>query len=92
MTNPTDPAPPVPIRSALLRRRPTGAGIAATSLIAFDVEEGVDLAPAALVHFGAAALRRRSTTWPLFLVPTVVIVATEALGGGEVDPTSVPPS
>ena len=48
---------------------------------------GPALAGSALVYFGAAALRRPSSVWPLFVGSVVVIFATELLGGGDVDPT-----
>ncbi len=57
------------------------------------MSEGIDAAPAlaasALVYFGAAALRKPSSVWPLFFGSVVVIFATELLGGGDVDPTWV---
>ncbi|UIX31802.1 hypothetical protein [Streptomyces sp. GQFP] len=72
---------------------PILAGIAAAALIGLDMSEGIDAAPAlaasALVYFGAAALRKPSTVWPLFFGSVVVIFATELLGGGDVDPTWV---
>ncbi|MEU1184727.1 hypothetical protein ABZ464_45380 [Streptomyces sp. NPDC005820] len=93
MTHPPEPAPATAPRSVLLRRWPTWAGIGATALLALDLEEGVDLAPAlaasALIYLGAAALRRPSAVWPLFLAATVAIAATGVLGGGDLDPTWV---
>ncbi|MER6955441.1 MULTISPECIES: hypothetical protein [unclassified Streptomyces] len=93
MTNPPEPVPAASTRPVALRRWPTLAGVAATALISFGMEDGVDLAPAlaasAFVYFGAAALRRASTSWPLFFAACVVIFATELLGGGDVDPTWV---
>ena len=70
---------------------PVLAGIAAAALVGLDMSEGIDAAPAlaasALVYFGAAALRKPSSVWPLFFGSVVVIFATELLGGGDVDPT-----
>ncbi|MDX3242651.1 hypothetical protein [Streptomyces sp. ME18-1-4] len=93
MTNSPEPVPSSASRPGILRHWPALAAGGASALIAFDMEEGVDLAPAptasALVHFGAAALRRASTAWPLFFAACFVVFATEALGGGDVDPTWV---
>ncbi|MGW0949305.1 hypothetical protein ACWD4O_43205 [Streptomyces sp. NPDC002623] len=93
MTNPPEPVPAAATRPEVLRHWPTFAASGAAALIVFGMEDGVDLAPAlaasAFVYFGAAALRRASTSWPLFLAACVVIFATELLGGGDVDPTWV---
>ncbi|MFI7298369.1 hypothetical protein [Streptomyces sp. NPDC050121] len=93
MTNSPEPVPSSASRPGILRHWPALAAGGASALIAFDMAEGVDLAPAptasALVCFGAAALRRASTAWPLFFAACVVVFATEALGGGDVDPTWV---
>ncbi|MGW2050732.1 hypothetical protein ACWCPF_36995 [Streptomyces sp. NPDC001858] len=93
MTNPSEPVPAAVTRPVVLRHWPALAGVAATALLGFGLEDGVDLAPAlaasAFVYFGAAALRRASTSWPLFFAACAVIFATELLGGGDVDPTWV---
>ncbi|MFI6039466.1 hypothetical protein ACIBBD_36155 [Streptomyces sp. NPDC051315] len=93
MTNPPQHVTSTVRRPAVLRHWAAWAAIAATALIAFDMSEGADLAPAlaasALVYFGAAVLARPSTAWALFFGSVVVIFATELLGGGDVDPTWV---
>jgi hypothetical protein len=93
MTHPPQHVPSVAPRPAVLRHWPAWAAAGLTALIAFDMSDGVDLAPAlassALVYFGAAALGRPATAWALFFGSVVVIFATELLGGGDVDPTWV---
>ncbi|MDX3458766.1 hypothetical protein PV396_43780 [Streptomyces sp. ME02-8801-2C] len=80
-------------RPGIAHHWPVLAGIAAAALIGLDMSEGVDAAPAlaasALIYFGAAALRKPSSVWPLFFGTVAVIFATELWGGGDVDPTWV---
>jgi hypothetical protein len=84
---------PAAQRPAVLRHWAAWAAIGATALVAFDLSEGVDVAPAlaasALVYFGAAVLARPSIAWALFFGSVAVVFATELLGGGDVDPTWV---
>jgi hypothetical protein len=93
MTNPPEHVPSTARRPAVLRHWAAWAAIGATALIAFDMSEGVDVAPAlaasALVYFGAAVLARPTTAWAAFFCTVVVIFATELLGGGDLDPTWV---
>jgi hypothetical protein len=67
----------------LFRRWPTWVAIALTVLIALDMSEGADLAPAvaasALIYLGAATLGKPVAAWAVFLASVVVILATEAL-------------
>ncbi|MEU6231057.1 hypothetical protein [Streptomyces sp. NPDC047042] len=99
MTSPTENHPETTVtagsapRPGITHHWPVLAGVAAAALIGLDLSEGVDAAPAlaasALIYFGAAALRKPSSVWPLFFGTVAVIFATELLGGGEVDPTWV---
>ncbi|WP_049563064.1 hypothetical protein [Nonomuraea sp. SBT364] len=73
-----------------LRHWPTMAAIAVAGVIAYGLTGGEEIAPiltaSALIYLGAAALRRPTAAWPLFLISGVVIGATRALVPA-VDPT-----
>ncbi|MFG2001123.1 hypothetical protein ACGFNU_18460 [Spirillospora sp. NPDC048911] len=84
----TDAPPATPARTrvgSLLRRWPVVAGIAMAAFTAYDMS-AADLAPiltaSGLVYLGAAALGRRSATWPVFLGAFVIVAATPDLGVG----------
>jgi hypothetical protein len=75
-----------------LRWWPALAGVALAAFVAFDTENMQDLAPivaaSGLVYLGAAALKRPSSAWPVFLGTFVVITATE-LGVADFEATWV---
>jgi hypothetical protein len=77
----TDVRPTTPARTlkGLLRRWPTVAAIALAGLTTFDLSTGSDLAPilaaSGLVYLGAAALKKPTTAWPVFIGTFVVITA-----------------
>jgi hypothetical protein len=77
---------------AVLRWWPSLAGAALAVFIALDMRSGSELAPvlaaSGLVYVGAAALRKRSTAWPLFF-GTFAIITVAKLGIMIVDPTWV---
>ncbi|MGH3385246.1 MAG: hypothetical protein ACRDO1_11750 [Nocardioidaceae bacterium] len=73
----------------LTSRWPTAAGIAMAALTGLGIAEGGEVAAvvtaSGFVYLGAAALRRRSAAWPMFLVSFVVIAIGNISPG--VDPT-----
>lgn len=77
---------------AARRRWPSVAGIALAAAISPGLAGGAEVAPilaaAGFVYLGAAALRRRSSAWPIFLASVVVITAAKVLNDA-FDPTDV---
>ncbi|MEO3750541.1 hypothetical protein [Streptomyces sp. B6B3] len=71
--------------AALLRRWPAWLGAGLAVFMGLGPSEGAALAPAlaasAVIYLGAAALRRQSAAFPLFIGTFVVISAAEVLGG-----------
>jgi hypothetical protein len=93
MSEPTMTAPATPSATPSWRRRwPTLAGIGFTALVAFDLANGVDLAPvlaaSAAVYIGAAALQKPRAAWPMFFA-TVVVISVARLIDDRLDATWV---
>jgi len=92
-TQDTSGSATVQASSWILHRWPTLFAIALVAFIAVDGAEGAEqaepLAAAALIYLAAATLRRPSVAWPLFAGAIVVIFATEAATGGDLDSTWV---
>jgi hypothetical protein len=77
---------------ASLKWWPTLAGVALAGFVAFTGSAGDDSAPilaaSGFVYLGAAALRKPSAAWPLFLV-TFLVIAADRVGIIPIDPTWV---
>jgi hypothetical protein len=75
-SGPTDSQRPPTLRW-LAHRWPTAAGIALAAFVAFGAVGHGDVAPvvtaSGFVYLGAAALRRRTAAWPMFVVGFVLI-------------------
>jgi hypothetical protein len=73
------------VQGALRLRWPTILGIATAVAVTLNLSDGADLAPAlaamAVIYLAAAAVRRPSAAWPLFIGALTVILAIEALVG-----------
>jgi hypothetical protein len=92
-TQDVPPSPVASVPSRILDRWPMLIGIVAVALIAVDGAEGTDqaepLVAAALIYLAVAVLGKPSAAWPLLAGALVVIFATQAAFGDDVDPVWV---